>query len=65
MAKATAEAARTPEAWMSYANQLHEEERYTEALLAYRTVTALAPSNNVALKAIRDIEIQLGADPRQ
>lgn len=65
LAKATAEATRTPEAWMAYAKQLHEEERFPEALQAYRAVTALAPSNNVALKAIRDIEIQLGADPKQ
>ncbi len=65
LAKATAEATRTPEAWMAYAKQLHEEERYTEALQAYHAVIALVPSNNDALKAIRDIELQLGADPRQ
>ncbi len=59
LAKARAEAQRTPAAWLTYAEMLYNDERYDEALHAYRAVQALDPSNTSAGNAVNKIQQQL------
>ena len=63
MAKASAEAQRTPRAWMAYADMLYGDERYEEALHAYQAAQALDPLNEAARNAIAAIQAHLEVEP--
>lgn len=59
MAKASAEAHRTPRAWMAYADMLYGDERYGEALQAYQVARALDPLSEAARNAIAKTQMRL------